>query len=318
MHHLRSVNTASSFVLLAAATSCALGCGAGDGPDGSGKEAPVTTFEVTTGPWAIDPGDEKTECIVLRMDNPEGAFIRRLRGRLGAGSHHMTLYKSVDTVERRTPYPCHAFEGAVKGDRPIFIAQQAETELSFPHDEEGTPIGYKIEPHQMVRIEMHYVNTSPETTSIESRIVLETVPLSTKVVETDIAFWTTFDIEIPPRSTHATEVKFTRGLEGSRSFALTTHQHHLASRMRVWHADSANDAEGRLVADNTDWADPPLDLFDPPLVFGEGGKRGLAFQCEWRNPTPLTVRVGESVNDEMCLLWHYYYPSRGFHYVVVP
>ncbi|AUX24290.1 uncharacterized protein SOCEGT47_048270 [Sorangium cellulosum] len=318
MHHLRPVSTVSTFVLLAAVTSCASGCGASEGPDGSGKAAAVTTFEATAGPWTLDPGGEKTECLVFRLDNPEGAFIRRLRGWLGDGSHHMTLYKSVDAVERREPFPCAAFESSFRGDRPIFIAQQRQTELSFPHDEEGTPIGFRIEPRQMVRIEMHYVNMSPEPASVESRILLETVPLSTKVVETDIAFWTTFDIEIPPSSAHATEVKFTRGLEGSRSFALTTHQHHLATRMRVWHADSASDAEGRLVANSTDWANPPLEIFDPPLVFGDGGKTGLAFQCEWTNPTPRTVTVGESVEDEMCLLWHYYYPSRGFHYVVVP
>ncbi len=314
MRYLRFTSALPGFSLLAAAVSCTLGCGAGD----PGDEAPITTFQATAGPWTIEPGGEETKCVVFRLDNPEGAFIRRMRGKLKDGSHHMTLYKSVDEVERREPFDCVAFESSLRGDRPIFIAQQKETELSFPSDEAGTPIGYKLEPRQMVRLEMHYMNASPAPIAVQSDVHLDTVPLSTKVVETDIAFWTTFDIEIPPNSAHATPVKFTRGLEGTRSFALTTHQHHLATRMRVWHADSASDTAGRVVADSTDWADPPLEIFDPPLVFGDGGKAGLAFQCEWSNPTPNTVRVGESVNDEMCLTWHYYYPSRGFHRVAVP
>lgn len=312
MNYLRPTLHIAIFGLVAAGTSCA------PGDDTSGDIAPMTTIVASTGAWRIEPGNEKTECIVFRLDNPEGAFVRRFSANLKDGSHHMTLYKSYSSVERREPFPCLPFDSVPRGDRPIFISQQRETELAFPYDEGGTPIGFRIEPRQMVRIEMHYVNASSEPLDVESEILIETVPLSTRVVEADIAFWSTLDIQIPPNSTYTTPVKFKEALEGSRSFALTTHQHHFGTRMRVWHADDASDTAGPPVADSTDWANPPLEFFDPPLVFGDRGKRGLAYQCEWANATPRTVRFGESVNDEMCVLWHYYYPSRGFHRVVQP
>lgn len=312
MHYLRPMlRLAGSVVPLAAGVSCAPG-------DTSGDSALTATFVASSGPWGIEPGSEKTECIVFRLDNPEGAFVRRFSAKLKDGSHHMTLYKSFSEVERRDPFPCIPFDSVPRGDRPIFISQQRETGLTFPSDEDGTPIGYRIEPRQMVRLEMHYVNASSEPLQVESDILIEALPLSARVVEADIAFWGTLDIQIPPNSTYTTPVKFKEALEGSRSFALTTHQHHLGTRMRVWHADDASDTEGPPVADSDDWANPPLEIFDPPLVFGDQGKRGLAYQCAWANPTPRAVTFGESVDDEMCLLWHYYYPSRGFHRVVQP
>ena len=71
------------------------------------------------------------------------------------------------------------------------------------------------------------------------------------------------------------------------------------------------------VADGKNWADPPLELFSPPLDFPTNGAnpfstKGLAFECKWNNPTPNMVKFGEGFNDEMCFLWQYYFPSQGF------
>jgi hypothetical protein len=41
------------------------------------------------------------------------------------------------------------------------------------------------------------------------------------------------------------------------------------------------------------------------------GGNGLSYQCEWNNATDDVVEFGEGVNDEMCFLWAYYYPSVG-------
>ena len=42
------------------------------------------------------------------------------------------------------------------------------------------------------------------------------------------------------------------------------------------------------------------------------GTNGLAFQCEWENPTSSAVTFGESARNEMCFMWMYYWPSHGF------
>jgi hypothetical protein len=70
------------------------------------------------------------------------------------------------------------------------------------------------------------------------------------------------------------------------------------------------------VANGTDWSNPPLDLYSPALDFPAGGSMGLAYQCTWNNTTTAPVTFGESYYNEMCFLWHYYYPAQGFQYCI--
>jgi len=298
------------------ASNAATGAGGGGGAGGSfDPGAMVTTVDTTIGPLPIDPGQEYTKCITVRLNNAEGAFVRRFRADLHEGSHHLILYRSSATDEAPNAVDCQGFSGIFSGDHPIFIAQQAKSDLVFPKDENGVPVGLEIAPNQMVRIEMHYINTSTQPINVSGDIHIDTVPLSTNVVKSDLAFWGTTNINIPPNSTADTGVKFQRALPDTHSFALTTHQHHFGTRMQVWYGDSANDLS-TSVADSSNWSDPPLELFDPPLSFpaGSGGfsSKGFAYKCEWKNTSPNSVGFGEGFNDEMCFLWHYYYPSQGF------
>ncbi len=279
----------------------------------------AATLEASIGPYAIDPGKEVTRCIIFRLDNTAGAFVRRIRAELSPRSHHLSIYRSAAAAEQRTPVDCRGFDTVLEGDQPLYIAQQAQAELVFPDDDSGTPVGFAIEPHQMVRVEMHYLDTTPEAATAWGRIFLDTVPLTTTVVPADIAFWGTIDIHIPPEAAWKTPVKFVEAPAGNRMFALTTHQHQLGTRMRVWYADDAGDIAGAPLADNRSWSDPTLYLLAPPVTFGGAGhKKGLAYECEWTNNTPNAVGYGEGFNNEMCFLWQYHYPGTGFDHIVQP
>jgi hypothetical protein len=304
-----------------ASSSGSGGGGGSSGSSGSGggfdAGATVTTLESGIGPLALEPGEEQTQCIVMNLKNPEGGFVRRLRAELNEGSHHVIIYRSSATEEDLVAKPCSPLGGIFSGDHPMMIAQQAKAELVFPTDESGTPVGLEIAPNQMVRLEMHYINTTSEKAEVGAKVLIDTVPLSTTVVTSDLAFWGTADIDVPANGTGDTGVKFQRALAGTKSFALTTHQHHFGTRMRVWYASDASDTGSEPVADSTSWSDPPLEILDPPLDFPTNGSaklstKGLAFRCEWKNTSPNDVKFGEGFNDEMCFLWHYYFPSRGF------
>jgi hypothetical protein len=178
-------------------------------------------------------------------------------------------------------------------------------------------VALEIEANQMVRLELHLINTGSAPIDVTGKLYVDTVPLATNVVKSDLAFWGTKQINIPANGAWDTGVKFQKALADTRTFALTTHQHQLGTRMRVWYAKDASDINGAPVADGQNWSDPPLELFTPALKFpdsGDGKKSsmGLAFKCEWKNPTATDVHFGEGFNDEMCFLWQYYYPSKGF------
>ncbi len=279
--------------------------------------AKVTTIARSIGPITALAGKENTQCVTVNLNNPEGVYARRFRADLGSGSHHMVAYTSSKTVEDLVPKDCQPFSGILNGEHPIFIAQSPQAQLVFPNDENGTPVGFEIQPHQMIKLEMHYIDTTPGPLEILGKISFDTVPLTTKVTKSDLAFWGTSTIDIPANGTGDTGVLFQRALAGTKTFALTTHQHQLGTEMLVWFAGSAKDPDKMQVADGKNWSDPPLELFSPAMAFPENGSsptstKGLAFQCKWNNTTPDPVKFGEGFHDEMCFLWQYYYPSQGF------
>lgn len=303
-----------------AGTGGAGGTGAGaSGGTGGGSEV-LSTVESGIGPVSADVGEEDTVCIFKRMQNPAG-FVRNIRGHLTDGSHHMIVYLSGETEEQLEPKRCGGFsgifnlEGGIPGldsvDIPVFIAQQHEAEVNLPHDPEtGKPLGFRVEENQMLRIELHWFNTTPTKQEVTGAVEFDLAASDQEVIESSFAFWGTTAIDIPPHSQFTTPVLFQRALTDTKAFAVTTHQHQLGTNMKVWKADGTSVGDDQLLVESTDWAEPPLKILDPPEFFDVG--EGLAYQCTWDNTTSNKVGFGEGFGDEMCFLWMYYYPSIGF------
>jgi hypothetical protein len=306
---------------LAALPACSDGAAIAPAPAAKEDFGPLTTTTTEVGPLLTPAGGEDTVCVFKRLDNEQAGYVRNIRGHLSEGSHHMIVYTSKETEEQLEPFPCGGFAGIIEMDEgggvpgvdskhvPIFIAQQPEVEIAMP-SEDGVPIGFYVEPHQMLRIELHWYNTTPVDTEVTGSLEMDVLPEGHEIIESSFAFWGTVAIDIPPSSKGDTGVLFQRALEDTKGFALTTHQHKLGTRMRVWESDDGATDGARMLVDNTDWADPPMIFLDPPATFED--RRGLAYQCEWDNTTGSPVGFGEGFNDEMCFLWMYYYPSRGF------
>ena len=68
--------------------------------------------------------------------------------------------------------------------------------------------------------------------------------------------------------------------------------------------------------DNSDWAEAPLTIFDPPIATKRG--QALRYTCTYANPTNQPIHFGTSANDEMCFLWAYYYPDMGYNFQSPP
>jgi hypothetical protein len=278
----------------------------GGAEDGDAGAPPVATLDAGIGPIPLSPGQETTVCITLALSNDQPVYIPRITVTLAEGSHHLVVYRSMATTESLTPTQCTAFQGILMGQAvPLMITEKRSDDLTFP-----TGVALKIQAHQMIELEAHYINTTAQTLQGRGTVDFETVPLATEnVTESDLAFWGTLSIVLPS-GVQSVGPLFASGLAGTHGFALTTHQHRLGSDFKVWFANSASDTNHAPVADTTDWANPPLYRLSPELDFN--GQNGLAYQCTWNNTTGQVVTFGESALQEMCFLWMYYYPSHGF------
>lgn len=278
-------------------------------PDGS-----VRQYRVAIGPIALAPGQERTVCIVRRMGNATPQLIRRVTANLGDASHHMIIYRVPSRVERLEPYPCQPFSAAhdnTATSGPVMIAQQPDARLELP-----AGVGLPTVADQFIQLEFHTLNATSAPIESRGEVTFDTVNASDSYAAAELLFSGTLAIQIPPRTppTAPTQVHHvTRAHQGARVFALTSHTHHLGILATVNHADLGG-ATGGTVRDlrelhrSTNWAEPPLTTFDPPLTFAPS--EGLHLACSYVNPTDRVVNFGLSANDEMCFLWAYYYVPR--------
>ncbi len=287
-------------VCLAGALGCSDGTGGTDLP-------PPDSFSVKWGPTTVPASQESTQCVVKRVGNEEAISIHEIHNVLGATSHHFIVYRVDDTVERPEPYPCQPFTDTLN-DPPLIITQRADDRLTLP---EG--VAYTIEPNQMIRLELHYINASAAPQMAEATTTFIPIPADQVTDEADIMFMGDTNIEILAGEEATLGPSFIRvpsRFDGVSYFAITGHEHQWGTNVYVEVAEDAS-SPGTPVYDvaNFQWDEPETVKHDPPFSVPSGG--GFKLTCDWFNRSGSDVYFGTSVDDEMCFFWAYYFPSRG-------
>jgi hypothetical protein len=301
-------------LLLALVLCSSFGCG-GD-PDVP-ADAPVLEgekFSMTWGPVSVPAGREDTQCIWMRLSNETEIKVYEMHNQLNPASHHLIVYKDdMDMTEQLTPTPCQPFTGALNTTgmiAPIAITQKHDDMIFLPNR-----VAYTFAPHQMVKLEMHYLNASDQTQQVQATVDFFVAKSEDIDYEASILFTGSPDINIAPGETKTLHQFFTvpayLDLSASKIFAITGHTHKLGTDVNVRVAPSKTGPMTEIYApDPFKWDEPETKSYngDPFSIPKDGG---LDFECSWTNTTSQTVGFGESATDEMCFFWAYYYPSQG-------
>jgi hypothetical protein len=301
-----------------------VGCGAeGPGDDGDDGPPPLTgdKYSLTYGPITVPPGMEDTQCVNLRLSNTAAIKVHQMRNLLSGGSHHLIVYKDdMETTERATPYACTPFTGALNLSgmvAPVMITQKAEDALTLPDR-----VAYTFAPNQMIRIEMHFINSGDAPIEVSATSEFYAVPESEIDHEANILFIGTPDIDIPAGAMMDIQAYFTPSrasldLAGAKFFAITGHTHKHGRNVTVSTATTSGGARTSVYAPSPfEWSEPETTVHEPEFIVPEGQQSGFDIKCSYHNTSNQTVRFGESANDEMCFFWAYYYPSKGSHVCV--
>lgn len=281
------------------------------GANGRILPPPPGSPELAFGPVTVAPGVEKTQCITMRLGNEKQLRVNRIQNRLGDASHHLIVYRVAnDRPEQLTPIDCDPFSDTLdptKGS-PLMITQKQEEELALPKG-----VAFTLAPHQMIRLEMHYVNASSETKSVKATSTFIEIPEVEFKDEADFMFVGNPDIKLPPKSKVTlgpTYLPLPETHEGVHFFAITGHQHKMGKNVKVEVVPS-KDGATKPVYDvkNWLWNEPETVFHDPPFDIPKGG--GFRFTCDWDNVSDKQIKFGEKADDEMCFFWAYYYPSQG-------
>jgi hypothetical protein len=291
------------------------GCGSSDEEGGGDVAAPPDagygqSYTVEWGPITVDPLQEDTRCVVKRVGNEAPIKVGKFINQLGSASHHLIVYRVADTTEQPEPFPCEPFVDVLDPTKggPLAITQKAEETISLPPG-----VAYSLAADQMVRIEMHFINTGEEAVEVSASTTFVEIPEADFQHEADFLFVGNLDVEVPPRRPVTLGPRFLplpAELSGINIFAITGHEHHWGTGVEVALGAGEEGPHQTVYApDPFRWNEPETVYHDPPLAMPESG--GFMFSCEYYNNSTETVGFGESANDEMCFFWAYYYPSVG-------
>ncbi|GAB3972061.1 hypothetical protein GCM10028806_23480 [Spirosoma terrae] len=84
---------------------------------------------------------------------------------------------------------------------------------------------------------------------------------------------------------------------------LTSHMHQLGTKFVIKIKGGSRD--GEVVYTSTDWAHPDIVTFKAPISLQAG--EGLTSEITYTNPTSKTVRFGLTSDDEMGIIFGYYF-----------
>jgi hypothetical protein len=245
-------------------------------------------------------------CVTLPLPNDTPVWIKSIHATLTTGSHHLIVDRRPGgSTLQSEPTRCSPTMG---GDSTrLIIAQQPDTMLELPA---GTAL--RVEAHQPVFLQLHYINLGTAPADIEGAIELELFDASEgEPIEARSVFTGAMNILLPSGQPGSAEFFYKPEASASQPvhvFALTSHTHSLGVDSTIERVAGLGAPDSTPLHQSLDWHEPPLTTFDPPLVFD--GSDGLRLRCNYVNDTERDVTFGTAFEDEMCFMWLYYFEPR--------
>ncbi len=297
--------------------------------------APGQGYQLRLPPFKIEPGTEREVFYATQIKDENGQppagdiFINKVEIYYPSGSHHFIVYRITEEglakdVLSRGVMPGIAVDPAesfreldtedpqVLGnfgiDRLFVIGTQTDdTSFEFP---EG--VALRLPGNTVYDLNSHYINLlGTEPLIGETYVNFYTIPEEEVQYEAVEIFISNRSIYVPPGTTRlATMDMFVEDELERRGhtpdtklnvFLLTSHMHRHGELFEI-NQMSTDELLHRSVA----YDDAPITLFDPALVLDVTD--GLSFQCTHSNyDTPTPLEFGLTSEDEMCIMFGYYY-----------
>ena len=246
--------------------------------------------------FPVESGAEVHVC--RRFVLPEGAEleVEKLEHAYSAGAHHIIAYREdIAAAEVDDGYfDCGDIAGPF-----VYSEQSARATSHYPDG-----VGMRLSGGQVLRVEIHFVNTTGERVDADARLNLwwAQAPLE---IEAGSLFLYDRDISIPAGG------KWTARMhceipEDIELLYLLPHTHKLGTALRGWISGGGLDAP-QLFLESKGYDDLHTRVLEAPVKVRAG--QAIDFECDYENTTAKTVIEGPSKDaNEMCLILGGYYP----------
>ena len=268
-----------------------------------------TGFQLTINPFEIPKNFEREVFVRKNTPNTDTVFVNRLQMRGASNSHHFVLYgfrsliglPAVDQLrDLRDPLTGVLNQTTLQQmQNHVFMGggTDVNTDVTLP-----AGVALKIAPATAVDLNAHYFNRTNFVLTGQNYLNMYTVPRASVQYEAKTLDLNNFDINIPPYTRRTLTKTFTFNTV-TRVVMLTSHFHKLGETFVIKIAGGSRN--GEVVYSNTDWEHPLVKSFATPIVLQPG--EGLTSVVTYYNPSSLGVGFGFTSQDEMNIIFGYYY-----------
>jgi len=267
-------------------------------PSGSG-------FQMKIEPFDIPSNFEREIFIRKNTPNTQTVYVNRIQMRGMSNSHHLVVY----SFRNSTTLPAENVMRDLRNSNGMLNLEYLQnhvfmgggtdvnTDFTMPPG-----VALKINPSTPLDLNAHYFNKTSLILKGENYINFYTTPEnSVKNVAK------TFDLNnleiVLPAGERKTLVKNFTFNEQTRVVLLTSHFHKLGEKFVI--KIYGGPRNGEIIYTNTDWEHPASISYTTPILLKAG--EGLTSEVTYYNKTNKTVTFGLTSEDEMNIIFGYYY-----------
>lgn len=271
-------------------------------PPASGIQINLEKFEVAS-------NFEREFFVYKKLGNAEDIYVNRVEIKMRQNSHHFLIYDFNDEIttkpaldvvrDIRNPNGSMNYQNMFPMLYHVYVAgaQTPYMDYQFP---EG--VALKFPAGAALDFNSHYVNKQDTPIEGEVNVNLHTMPVaSVKKIAKTLNLGNT-NFSLPPKQKTTVSKTYTVDVK-TDVFALTSHTHQLGEKFIIKIAGGSRN--GEIVYTNTDWHHPSIVNFSNPIVLIPG--EGLTSEITYNNTKSTTVYFGLTSEDEMGIIFGYYY-----------
>ena len=265
-------------------------------------------FQLAINAFTVSPNTEREVFVNRTTPNTSTVYVNKITMQGRPNSHHFVLYGFQSTT--LLP-PVNTLRDLYNSDASINITTFAQmqnhiflgggtdvnTTYTFP-----AGVALKVPPATALDLNAHYFNKQNINLTGENYINMYTVSQANVVKEAQSINFANYNFSIPAnsRKTITTDYTFNKAVT---VITLTSHFHKLGEKFQIKILGGTRN--GEVVYENTDWEHPVVINLAKPIQLKAG--EGLTSVVTYNNTTNKTVNFGLTSEDEMNIIFGYYY-----------
>ncbi|WP_247234903.1 hypothetical protein [Telluribacter sp. SYSU D00476] len=264
--------------------------------------------QMRLGPFEVAPNFERELFSRRMVGNNEELYVHRVEIKMRPGSHHFILYDFADKSKLPALNDLRDLRNANGGiNFGTFASMQNHvfwTGTQTPSHDYTFPEGAALRVPAGASYDMnsHYVNKTDQTMRGEVHVNLYTTPKEKvkHVVESLNLANENLNLAAGQRTTVSKTFTFKKPI---KVLMLTSHTHSRGEKFVI--RINGGPRNGEVVYESTDWEHPLIKNFPAPIELKAG--EGLTSEITYNNTTNQTIRFGLTSEEEMGIIFGYYY-----------